>query len=69
MFDTASALRAKAPAYLAAAMTDIQFMMLTGRERTIEDYQRLFEAAGLKLGAIDPIPQSPNYLVIEGMPA
>ena len=43
------------PVHLNFAMTDLQMMVqLGGRERTLEEYEPLFEGAGLKLDRFTP---------------
>jgi hypothetical protein len=49
-------------------MTDMQMMVMAGgQERTIPEYQRLFEAARLRLGNVFPV--QPPVSIIEALPA
>ncbi len=50
-------------------LLDVGIMALThGRERTVEDFQRLFTAAGLKLARVmPPTPPSPMSIVEGGL--
>jgi hypothetical protein len=49
---------------------DIGIMALTpGRERTAADFQRLFDAAGLRLNRILPTPPPSSMSIVEGTPS
>lgn len=55
---------------LGAAISDIEMLvMTTGRERTLEEYRRVFEAAGLELTATTPLPCPYQYHALEAAPA
>lgn len=55
------------PAHLHAVMTDLQMMVqLGGRERTLEEYEPLFQAAGLRLERFTPGDQ---YHLVEAVVA
>jgi hypothetical protein len=50
----------------AGKLLDIQMLLIGGRERTAEEYDRLYAAAGFELARIIPTP-SPLH-IIEGVP-
>lgn len=55
---------------LGAAISDIEMLvMTTGRERTLSEYRRLFEGAGLELRATTPLPCPYLYHALEAAPA
>ncbi|MDC0772605.1 methyltransferase [Streptomyces sp. HD] len=56
-------------ALMYAAISDIQLLCLSGKERTENEYAALFAAAGLRLEKTVPLPYLPNYHVIEATAA
>ncbi|MDH6129121.1 methyltransferase [Kitasatospora sp. GP82] len=54
---------------LGAAISDIEMLvMTTGRERTLTEYRRLFDSAGLELTATTPLPCPYLYYALEAAP-
>ncbi|RKR91917.1 methyltransferase family protein [Micromonospora pisi] len=52
------------------AMSDMEMMAFhSGRERTVDEFRKLFTDAGLRLGEVVSIPEHPNFHVIEALPA
>lgn len=54
---------------LYAAISDIQLLCLSGRERTLAEYTRLAGEAGLRVSAVRPLPFIGFYHVIEAVAA
>ncbi|MCX5206324.1 methyltransferase [Streptomyces sp. NBC_00237] len=55
---------------MVAAVNDVQLMCLgAGRERGEKEYSRLFSAAGLRLRRVIPLPDLPNYHIVEAVRA
>ncbi|MFE4590746.1 methyltransferase [Streptomyces laurentii] len=53
---------------MVAAVNDVQLMCLgAGRERSEKEYAGLFSAAGLRLDRVIPLPDLPNYHILEAV--
>lgn len=52
---------------LNTAMSDLNMMVLTGgRERTVENFRKLFDRVGLEVVSVTPVPGVTTYNIIEG---
>ena len=56
-------------ASLYAAISDIQLLCLSGRERSRSEYTRLMDRAGLRVASVQPLPFIGYYHLIEGVAA